>query len=90
MTGGPHRFQTLLRQLSLGLAAARFLTSNLRNIGSQFARIAMAARRLVLTKGGVWNTFGPGFRVTEGASPFFQLQMPSRIPAVALEGVRRR
>lgn len=88
MTRGPHRFQILRRLAGLGLAVRRFLTPRIQNIGSQFARIAIAARRLAITEGGVWNSFGTGFRVTEGASPFFQLQMPSRIPAVARRGVR--
>ena len=88
MTGGPHRFQFLRRLSGLGLVAARILTLRIQNIGSQFARIAFAARRLAHTEGGVWNSFGTGFRVTEGASPFFQLQMPSRIPAVVRKGVR--
>ncbi len=76
MAGVVHRFR-ILRPLSGDLPAARRVaTSLISATGGRLARI-MRTLRLASMDGGVWTSFGTSFRVTEGASPFFQLQTPS-------------
>jgi hypothetical protein len=86
VTGIVHRFQIQRRLAGYLPAARRVPTSLISTIGSRLTRVARVFSS-ASTDGGVWTSFGTSFRVTEGASPFFQLQTPSLNFAAARVGV---
>jgi hypothetical protein len=69
MTGrSSHRSSTTRQRAGLARTVGCDAASLLANIGE--VRALVAERTFASRDGGVWNTFGIGFRVTGGASPF--------------------